>query len=298
MEQTYSPISSTATDASGIRLERSRYRRRQVFNSFMTALLTLLTVGAVAVLFLILITVFVNGVGALNGDFFTKQVSDGGIANAIIGTLEMAVVAALIAVPLGVLTAIYLSEFSESYFAGAVRWTLDLLAQMPSIVIGLFIWSLLVVSGITGYAGIAGSIALAVIMLPIVGRSTEEILKLVPDTLREGAYALGIPRWRVIMGVVVPTVFPGLVTGVILSIARAAGETAPLLLTAFGTIYFETNLAKPMDAIPTRLFRLALETTKETDHQQAWAAGLVLVFAIAIFSAIVRYITGRARYES
>ncbi|MFN8421489.1 MAG: ABC transporter permease subunit [Anaerolineae bacterium] len=133
---------------------------------------------------------------------------------------------------------------------------------------------------------------------PIFGRSAEEILRLVPDALREGAYALGTPRWRVILFIVIPTVFPGLVTGVVLAIARAAGETAPLLLTALGTLFFETNMASPMDAIPTRLYRLALYSNDELSRQQAWGAGLVLVIVVAIFSAFVRLITGRLRRES
>lgn len=273
-------------------------KRRQTISSLMTVMLALLTFSAVAVLFIILISIAINGISTLNLDFFTQPVVNHGIANAITGTLQMAFVGALIAVPLGIMAAVYLSEFGGGVLASLVRWTLDLLAQMPSIVIGLFVWSLLVVSGITGYSGIAGSVALAIIMLPIIGRSAEEILRLVPDALREGAYALGTPRWRVILFIVIPTVFPGLVTGVVLAIARAAGETAPLLLTALGTLFFETNMASPMDAIPTRLYRLALYSNDELSRQQAWGAGLVLVIVVAIFSAFVRLITGRLRRES
>ncbi|MBX3066380.1 MAG: phosphate ABC transporter permease PstA [Anaerolineae bacterium] len=273
-------------------------KRRQTISSLMTILLALLTFSAVAILFIILISIAINGISTLNLDFFIQPVVNHGIANAITGTLQMAFVGALIAVPLGIMSAVYLSEFGGGVLANLVRWTLDLLAQMPSIVIGLFVWSLLVVSGITGYSGIAGSVALAIIMLPIIGRSAEEILRLVPDALREGAYALGTPRWRVILFIVIPTVFPGLVTGVVLAIARAAGETAPLLLTALGTLFFETNMASPMDAIPTRLYRLALYSNDELSRQQAWGAGLVLVIVVAIFSAFVRLITGRLRRES
>ena len=292
-----SPALKTNT-ALKIDVEKARYLRRKAFSGFMTALLAVLTFGAVGVLFVILLSVIANGIGSVNLDFFVKPVAEGGIGSAILGTLEMALVAALIAVPTGILAAVYLSEYGEGLFATAVRWTLDLLAQMPSIVIGLFVWSLLVVSGLTGYTGIAGAVALSIIMIPIIGRSTEEILRLVPDALREGALALGTPRWRVVVSIVIPTVLPGLVTGIVLSIARAAGETAPLLLTALGTSYFEFNLSQPMDAIPMRLYRLALYTNDELSHKQAWAAGLVLVLVVALFSAVVRFLTGRLRYES
>jgi len=277
--------------------EKDRYIQRRLSNLVMTILITLLTFGAVAVLFVILISVIVNGIGSLNLDFFAKQVSDGGIANSILGTLEMALVAAVIAVPVGLMAAIYLSEYGTGWLASAVRWSLDLLAQMPSIVIGLFIL-FFIYNGNLPHSGLAGALTLVVIMLPIIGRSTEEILRLVPDTLREGALALGTPRWRVTLGVVIPTVLPGLLTGIILAIARAAGETAPLLLTTLGSSFFEGNLSQPMDAIPVRLYRLALYANDELSHQQAWTAGLILILVIALFSAVVRFITGRLRYES
>jgi phosphate transport system permease protein len=296
MEQTAPPI--VKSNLRLFRVEQSRYQRRRLVNLLMTILLMVLTIACVAVLFFIVASIFINGIGALNLDFFTKSVADGGIANSILGTIEMAFVAALIAVPIGLLTAIYLSEYGEGWFASVVRWSLDLLAQMPSIVIGLFVLALFIYSGFTGHNGLTGAIALAIIMLPIVGRNTEEMLRLVPDSLREAALALGMPRWRVILKVVIPTVLPGLLTGVILSIARAAGETAPLLLTALGTSYFEGNLTQPMDAIPLRLYKLALYSSDELSHQQAWTAGLVLIGVIAIFSAFVRVLTRRLRYES
>lgn len=279
-------------------VEIQRYQRRQFVNRLMTGLLAFAAFSAVAVLFTILLALVINGIGAVTPQLFANSVGDKGLGNSILGTLEMALFAALIAVPIGILTAIFLSEYGHGPFASIVRWTLDLLAQMPSIVIGLFVWSLLVVSGLTGYAGIAGSVALAIIMLPIIGRTTEEVLRLVPDALREGALALGTPRWRVVLGVVIPTVFPGLVTAVVLAIARAAGETAPLLLTALGTLYYEFNLKAPMDSIPTRLYRLAVYTSDDLSHQQAWAAGLILVVVVALFSALVRFITRRTSYES
>jgi phosphate transport system permease protein len=240
----------------------------------------------------------VNGIGAVNLDLFTKQSADGGIAQAILGSLEMLAIGALIAVPLGIATAIFLSEYGEGWFADGLRSVLDLLAQLPSIVVGLFVWSLLIYNGIVQRSGIAGAIALAIIMLPIVARSVEEILRLVPDALREGALALGTPRWRVTLQVVIPTVLQGILTGVILAMARAAGETAPLLLTALGSEYFEFNLSQPMAAVPLQLFKDATYSIDPLVNQRAWAAGLILIVVIAIFSAAVRMATRRVRYDA
>ncbi len=278
--------------------EEQRYLRRRIFDVFMGGLITSLTVVAVGILALILILIVVNGIGAINIDFFVKDAPDGGIGHAILGSLEMLGVAALIAVPVGIATAIYLSEFAVGWLSELVRSSLELLAQMPSIVVGLFVWALMIHSGMLQRSGITGSVALAIIMLPIVARTTEEILRLVPDTLREAGMALGLPRWRVIVGVVVPTVLPGILTGVILSVARAAGETAPLLLTALGSQYFEFDLTRPMAAIPLQLYNDAVYTTSPELHQRAWAAGLVLIVVIALISATIRFITRSARHES
>jgi phosphate transport system permease protein len=281
-----------------INLERQRYTRRRIINTFMTGLITSLTFIAVGILALILVLIVANGIGAVNIDLFIKESPDGGIAHAILGTLEMLGVAALMAVPIGIATAIYLSEYGEGWLSELVRTALDLLAQLPSIVVGLFVWALIIRSGITQRSGIAGAIALAIIMLPIVARTTEEILRLVPDHLREAGLALGIPRWKVIIGVVVPTVLPGIITGIILSMARAAGETAPLLLTALGSQYFEFDLSRPMAAIPLQLYNDAVYSIEPEIHARAWAAGLILIVVVAIFSATVRFLTGRMRYES
>jgi phosphate transport system permease protein len=279
-------------------IERQRYTRRRIIDAFMTGLITSLTIIAVGILALILILIVVNGIGAVNIDLFIKEAPDGGIGHAILGTLEMLSVAALAAVPIGVATAVYLSEYGEGWLSELVRSSLDLLAQLPSVVVGLFVWALVIRSGITARSGIAGSIALMIIMLPIIARTTEEILRLVPAHLREAGLALGTPKWRVILGVVIPTVLPGILTGVILSMARAAGETAPLLLTALGSQYFEFDLTKPMAAIPLQLYNDAVYNTDPAIHQRAWAAGLILIVVVAIFSATVRFLTGRIRHES
>ncbi len=282
--------------------EQAQYLRRKVVDVFVAGLVTSLTVFTVLILVVILAHVTLNGIASIDLDFFTQRPkpygeTGGGIAQAILGTLQMLAVAALIAVPIGIATAVYLSEYGHGAFAEAVRFTLDLLAELPSIVVGVFIWALLVRTVIGSYAGMAGAAALAVIMLPIIARSVEEILRLVPDTLREAALALGVPRWRVIVGIVIPTVLPGILTGVVLALARAAGETAPLLLTALGNNFFNFDLLQPMAAIPLQIYSYAISPYDDW-HRKAWAATLVLIAAVAIFSAAVRFFTRRLRYES
>jgi phosphate transport system permease protein len=299
MEQAI-PVSITTAEHSLVNseLERRRYLRRRIFNTFMTGLVTSLTIMSVGVLALIVILIFINGIHKINIDLFVKAGPDGGIGHAIVGTLEMLLFAAIIAVPVGVATAVFLSEYGRGWFAEAVRWTLDLLAQLPSIIVGLCVWALLINNGIVKRSGIAGSIALAIIMLPIVARSVEEILRLVPDHLREAALALGTPRWRVTLGVVIPTVFPGIVTGLILALARAAGETAPLLLTALGNSFFQYDMSKPIAAIPLQLYEDAVYSTDPDLKLRAWSAALVLIVVMAVLSATVRFVTGRIRYEA
>lgn len=280
--------------------EQSRLMRRKAANSLITGVLTVLTALSVSILFIIVFNVLQNGIGAISLDFFTQThrpagIAGGGIWQAIAGTLEMLLVAALVSVPVGVLIAVYLVEFAKGWLGTVTRFAVDLLLQMPSIVIGIFVWAVLVRS-VTGYSGIAGAIALMIIMTPIVVRSVEEILRLVPDLLREAGYALGLPRWRVITKIVVPTVLPGIVTGIILSLARAAGESAPLLLTALGNDFFNANLSQPMAAIPLQIYVYA-QAPSEDLNQKAWAATLVLIIVIAIFSATVRTVAGRTKYE-
>lgn len=258
----------------------------------MVGLLGSLTACAVVILFIIVGYTALSGIAGINLSFFTdipKPLGQdgGGIAQAILGTLEMLGVGAIIAIPFGIGTAIYLSEYGRGWFASAVRFSLELLASLPSIVVGVFVWALIVRS-FTGFSGIAGAIALSFIMVPIIARSVEEILHLVPDSLREAGLALGVPRWRVIMQVVVPTVLPGILTGVVLSVARAAGETAPLLLTALGNEFFNFDLSKPMGAMPLQIYNYAISPYKDW-HTKAWAAMLVLIVVVAIFSGAVRF---------
>jgi len=282
--------------------EQVRYLRRKTINEFVTALVTSLTVFSVGILFIIVGYIAVKGVTSLDLDFFIREPkpvgeAGGGIAQAILGTVEMLLVGAAVAVPFGIATAIYLAEYGAGRLASVVRFALEQLAGLPSIVVGVFVWALLVRNAVGNFSGLAGAAALAVIMLPIIARSVEEILRLVPDTLREAGLALGMPRWRVTISIVIPTVLPGVVTGVILSMARAAGETAPLLLTSLGNNFFNFDLLQPMAAMPLQIYNYA-QSPYDEFHRQAFAATLVLVVVIATFSATVRFFTRKARYES
>jgi phosphate transport system permease protein len=279
--------------------EEVRFLRRKLSGQIVAALLATFTGLSVALLFIIIGHILVNGVGAVNLAFFTEipkpmGQTGGGISQAILGSLEMLLVAAIIAVPLGLVTAIYMAEYGRGRLASGIRFALELLASLPSIVVGVFIWAL-IVRHMTGYSGLAGGVALAVIMVPIVARSVEEILKLVPNSMREAALALGIPTWRVTLRVVVPSVLPGILTGVVLAVARAAGETAPLLLTALGNQFVNTDLSQPMAAIPLQIYNYALSPYPDW-HQKAWAATLVLVLVVAVFSGAVRFAMRKYRY--
>jgi phosphate transport system permease protein len=210
------------------------------------------------------------------------------------GTLTMLAIASALALPLGLGTAIYLSEFGRGGFARLVRFVLDTLAGVPSIVIGVFVWALLVRQVIGQYSGLAGAVALAIIMVPIVTRTVEEILRLVPDSLREASLALGVPRWRTILGVVLPTARAGVITGVMLSLARAGGETAPLLLTALGNQFFSTDLLAPMASLPVQIYSYAVSPYEDW-HTKAWGSALVLMAVVGCLSLVTRLATRGAR---
>jgi len=279
--------------------EEIRFVRRKITGRVIATLLAVLTGLAVAILFIIIGYTVANGIGGINLAFFTEipkpmGKTGGGIAQAIVGSFEMLLVGSIIAIPFGLLTAIYLAEFGKGRLASAVRFAVELLASLPSIVIGVFVWAL-IVRTLTGFSGWAGAIALAVIMIPIMARSVEEILRLVPNSLREAAMALGVPRWRVTMQVVVPSVLPGILTGVVLAVARAAGEPAPLLLPSLGNQFFNYDMGKPMAAIPLQIYNYAIAPSPDW-HQKSWAATMVLVIVVAFFSAAVRFSMRKFRY--
>jgi len=273
--------------------------RRRAVDRLATGLIAGAALLGVAILAVILGYVVWRGAPAINLDFFTQRPLPygevgGGVFPAIAGTLTMLVLASVLALPLGLGTAIYLSEYGRGRFASVVRFTLDVLAGMPSIVIGVFVWALLVRQIVGQYSAIAGSVALAIIMIPIVTRTVEEILRLVPDSLREASLALGVPRWRTILRVVLPTARAGVITGVMLSLARAGGETAPLLLTALGNQFFSTNLLQPMASLPVQIYNYAVSPYDDW-HTKAWGSALVLVTVVGALSLITRLATRKAR---
>lgn len=266
----------------------------------MTALLFAATAGSAALLVVILAYVVVRGLPALSPAFFTERPlpfgqEGGGVAPAIVGTLLLAVIAGVLAVPIGIASAIFVVEYRSGRLAPAVRFSAELIAGLPSIVVGVFVWAFLVRGAIGHYAALAGAVALAIIMVPIVARTTEEVLRLVPGSLREAALALGAPRWRVILRIVVPTARAGIATAAVLAIARAAGETAPLLLTALGNLFFSTDLLKPIAALPLQIYQYAASPYDDW-HAKAWGGSLLLVALIAVMSAGLRYaVRGRLR---
>jgi phosphate transport system permease protein len=259
---------------------------------------------ALVPLVLILYYLLSKGLSSWSSDFFTtdptgntffKNASIGGIKSAILGTIEIVALASLISVPIGVGVAVWLVEYGRgTWFAQAVRFFVDVLTGVPSIVFGLFIYIVLVVGTGSSYAGYKGSLALALLMLPVVIRASEVVLLLVPAGLRESALALGAPRWRVIARVVLPTALPGMVTGVLLAVARAAGETAPLLFTAAATLRTSYDLGGFMNSLPVQIYGDVTSPTTAVVNR-AWGAALTLVVMILLLNVAARTISRRSR---
>jgi phosphate transport system permease protein len=240
--------------------------------------------------------VVTQGIMALNLDFFTQMPvpvgePGGGMANAIVGTLMLIGLGALFAVPVGVISGIYASEFYGTRLANAVRFAADTLNGVPSIVIGVFIYGVAVLP-VRRFSALAGGLALGVMMIPIITRTTEELLRLVPVSLREGALALGATRGWATMTVVLPAAAPGIITGIVLALARIAGETAPLLFTAFNNRFFSTRLDQPISSLTVQVFTYAISPYEEW-HRQAWAGALVLVTMVLVCSILARVATRR-----
>jgi phosphate transport system permease protein len=290
----------SAVGHSGVLPPVSPGRRRK--DRTMRALLGLGTIVALVPLVLVLWYVAKRGLGSWSGHFFSSDPTGnflgdpGGVKSAILGTIEMVALATVIAVPLGVGVALYLTEYGrESFFARAVRYFVDVMTGVPSIVFGLFVYIVLILSGVGGgYAGWKGSVALALLMLPIVTRSAEVVLLLVPTSLREAALALGAPRWRVVARIVLPTALPGLVTGTLLAIARAAGETAPLLFTAAIVNGTSFNLGQRMNSLPVQIFN-DVGQAQDRLVSRAWGAALTLVLLVLVITLIARFIARRSR---
>jgi len=277
--------------------------RRRNTDRFMRGVLLAGTIVALVPLVLVLYYLLEKGLGSWSPHFFTSDPTGnflgdpGGIKSAILGTIEMVALAALIAIPIGIGVALYLVEYGrESRFASLVRYFVDVMTGVPSIVFGLFIYITLVLTGWfgSGFAGWKGSVALALLMLPIVTRSAEVVLLLVPDSLREAALALGAPRWRVVLRIVLPTALPGLVTGSLLAIARGAGETAPLLFTATLANVSTLNLNERMNSLPAQIFN-DVGQAQDRLVGRAWGAALTLVLLILILNIVARLASRRSR---
>ena len=270
------------------------YRIYRKFKNTLFLVLTLAAALAVLIpLFMIIQFVLVQGASSLSLSFFTelpKPVGEagGGMRHAILGTMYIVALGALIAIPIGVTCGIYLSEFSKSKLSKTLKMTVDLMSGIPSIVIGIFAY-LIVVVPLKSFSALAGGIALSIIMLPIIIKTSEEILKLVPNHIREAGLALGLPRWKVILFIILKGSISNLLTGMILAISRAAGETAPLLFTAFGNMYFSHSLNEPMASLPVQIYTYAISPYKDW-QKQAWAGAFVLMVLILTMNLFARFI--------
>jgi phosphate transport system permease protein len=269
----------------------SAYARRKFTDIFVRSACVAAAVIALVPLVSVLYYVTARGIGDINLDFFTelpKPVgeSGGGMANAIVGSLKLVFLACAIGIPPGVLAGVYLAEFGHSRFGQLVRFSADVMSGVPSITVGIFVYSLVVLQT-KQFSALAGGIALAVLMLPTVTRTTEELLKLVPESLREAALGLGLPKWRATLRVMLRTAAPGIATGVMLAVARVAGETAPLLFTAFNNRFWGSGLNEPTASLPVNIYTYAVSPYEEW-HRQAWAAALVLLVMVLLLNVSAR----------
>ncbi|HLX55965.1 MAG TPA: phosphate ABC transporter permease PstA [Ktedonobacteraceae bacterium] len=269
--------------------------RRKASNIVIIFFSLLATAFAVTVLLYLLLYVLRSGLPYINVALFTRIPTPngepgGGLANSIQGSLILVGLASLFGIPLGLFTGIYLSEFGRGPIATGVRFLVDVLTGIPTIIFGLFAWIFIVVPQ-QSFSGLAGGVALGIIMIPIVARTSEEVLRLVPKELREASLALGATESRTILQVVIPAARNGIITGIVLAMARVAGETAPLLMTAFGSPFFNSDITQPMDALPLRIFNFA-ESPYQAQINQAYAGSLVLIVLILLTSFAIRWATG------
>lgn len=270
-----------------------RYRYRKFVDVVVRAACLFATALALVPLGGVIYYVFVRGIGGVDLAFFTelpKPVGEagGGMANAVMGTLQLVALACLIGIVPGVAAGVYLAEFGRTKLGRIVRFSADVLSGIPSITVGLFVYAL-VVARTQHFSAWAGGIALALLMLPTVVRTTEELLKLVPDSLREAALGLGVPKWRATLRIMLRTATPGIVVGVMLSVARVAGETAPLLFTAFNNRFWAASLNEPIASLPVNIFTYALSPYEDW-HRQAWAAALVLLVTVLSLNVTARFL--------
>lgn len=271
----------------------SIHRRRTLVNTAMTTLTALCAIFVTAVLLFIIGHIAIRGVSSLSIEFLIdtpKPVGEGGgIGNAIVGSAMMTALASVIGLPLGIATGVYLAEYGKNWFGNTVRFVADTLIGIPSIIIGIFVYTLVVLP-MGRQSGLAGGVALAIIMMPIVARTTEEMIRLVPNAMREGALALGAPRWRVTWDIVLPAAASGIATGAMLAIARITGETAPLLFTALNSRFYNFYYDQPMSSLTVQIYNYATGPF-EVEHAMAWAATLILVTLILMINILVRFLT-------
>jgi phosphate transport system permease protein len=269
------------------------HRRRTLVSTVMTSLMAACALLAVSLLLLILGYIAVRGLSSLNLQFLIdtpKPVGEGGgIGNAIVGSFLMTTVASLIGLPIGIAAGVFLSEYGYGWMGRTVRFVADTMTGVPSIIVGIFVFTVVVLP-MGRQSGLAGGIALAIIMIPIVARTTEEMIKLVPHTMREGALALGAPDWRVTWDIILPAARAGIATGAMLAIARVTGETAPLLFTALNSRFYNLYLDQPMSSLTVQIYNYATGPF-EDQWRLAWAATLVLVLLILLINIMVRYVT-------
>jgi len=283
-------------DAQILRLEsKAHYWRRRVMNRFMNSLAFFCVLLAIAPLLLILYHLASQGLSYINWDFFTQLpkppgTRPAGMANAIVGTITLVALGLLVSLPLGIMAGIYLAEFGAARrfsIGWVVRFTTDLLNAAPSIIAGIFAYTIVVLP-LGHFSAYAGGIALAVLMIATITRTTEEMVRLVPNSLREAALALGVPRWRMTISIVLRTALSGIMTGVMLAVARAAGETAPLLFTALNNQWWPKGLGEPTPSLTVWIFYYAVSPFKDW-HRQAWAAALVLVTMVLLLNVLAKF---------
>lgn len=277
-----------------------RDRRRRIVSRVMLTLTGVAAALTVVPLLLIFFHLMRAGLGSLNPEFFTNVPAPvgetgGGVGNGVLGTFILVLLAGLMGLPVAIGAGIYLAEAEGGRLPNAIRFITDVMNGIPSIVIGIFVWAWVVVST-GGFSAFAGGVALAIMLLPMVTRTTEEMVRLVPRELKEGALALGFTRWRTTLGVVLPAARSGILTGVLVALARIAGETAPLLFTAFGNPFWSASLNEPIAALPVQIFQYAISPYEE-QHAQAWAASLLLIALVLAMSLTARFLI-RSPYRS
>lgn len=280
--------------------QKANYYRRKTTNVFMMSLTLLSALIAILPLLFIFYYTISKGISHLNIDFFIKMPTPvgetgGGMANAIVGTLILLGIGGGIGLPIGIMTGTYLSEFGNNKFGFMIRFLTDVLSGVPSIVVGVIAYTLVVIP-MKHFSAFAGGVALAILMIPIITRTTEEMIKLVPHSYREAGLALGIPKWKISIAIVIRSAWKGIATGILLGLARAAGETAPLLFTALGNRFWSIKIFQPIASLTVYIYEYA--TAPFTDwNDQAWTASLVLIFLISIMSLLFRFIT-RSKYKN